>query len=83
VTGVTYACDASVIPFFLFFAKPKNWQRNSMTKKYDEMTGQPLGITAEVVKCDSGVWEIRLDLPDVAAIRIGKHAGAKGATVRQ
>jgi hypothetical protein len=54
-----------------------------MTKKYDEMTGQPLGITAEVVKCDSGVWEIRLDLPDVAAIRIGKHAGAKGATVRQ
>ena len=29
--GVTYACDTSVLPFFLFFAKLKNWQRNSMS----------------------------------------------------
>ncbi len=54
-----------------------------MTKKHDSLTGEPLGITGEVIKSDSEVREIRLGLPDVAAIRIGKHAGAMGATVRQ
>ena len=71
--GVTYACDTSVLLFSYN-------SRSQLAKKYEELTGQLLGITGQLAESSSSGWKIGLGIPHAAAILIGEHAGAMGAT---